>query len=93
MTDGDVSGQAVQHLLVENLIDQTEIGVDEYVFAVTDRDTGRFLAPVLQRIEAEVRELADVFTWSVDAEDPALIVGLVERRGHRWPLDKVSSFA
>ena len=42
--------------------------------AVAHSDAGRFLAAVLQRLQAEIREPRDIAPRSPYAEDPALLV-------------------
>ena len=71
-------GQAVEDLLVEDLVDEAELRVDEEALAVADRDAGRLLAAVLEGVEAEVGELGDVLAGRVYAEDAARFARLVE---------------
>jgi hypothetical protein len=73
-----VSGQPVEHLLVEDLRDEAELRVDEKILTVADGDPRGLLAAMLQRVEAEVGEAGDVFAGSVYAEDPALFAGMIE---------------
>ena len=71
MPDREVPAQAGQGRLVEDLGDQAEILVDHHAGAVADRDAGRLLAAVLQRVEPEVGELGDLFARRPDPEDAA----------------------
>ena len=73
MADREVAAQAGQRRLVEDLGDQAEILVDHHAGAVADRDAGGLLPAVLQRVEAEVGELGDLFAGRPDAEDAALL--------------------
>ena len=52
--------QRAEVALVEDLRDQAHVLVDQDLRAVADRDAGRLLAAVLQRVEAEVGELGDL---------------------------------
>ena len=74
MADRDVSAQTGQGGLVEDLGHQAEVLVDGDTGAVADRDPGRLLAPVLQRVEAEVGELRDLFAAGPDPEDSAFVL-------------------
>ena len=75
MPDREVAAQAGQGRLVEDLGDQAEILVDHHAGAVADRDAGRLLAAVLQRVEPEVGELRDLFPGRPDTEDAAGVLG------------------
>ena len=63
--------QRGQGRLVEGLGDQAHVLVDEDLAAVADRDPGRLLAAVLQRVEPEVGQLGDVLARGPDPEDSA----------------------
>ena len=85
VADGDVADEAGERRLVEDLGDQAHVLVDEDLAAVADGDAGRLLATVLERVQAEVRELGDVLARGPDAEHAAgvlrsLVLG-VERQG------------
>jgi len=73
VTDRQPALQRAQGRLVENLADQAELLVDHHVGAVADRDPGGLLAAVLQCVEPEVGELADVLVRRPHAEDAALL--------------------
>src|SRR5581483_3806194 len=66
-----------QLLLVEDLGDEAGVAQGGDVAALAGGDPGRLLAAVLQRVEAEVGEAADVVARRVDAEHPAFVA---------WPL-------
>ena len=68
MADGDVAAQRGEHGLVEHLGDQAHVLVHHDPGAVADRDAGRLLPPVLQRVQAEVGELGDFLARRPDAE-------------------------
>jgi hypothetical protein len=74
VADCDVAGQRRQRGLVEDLRDQAEVLVDDEGAAVADRYAGGFLAAVLQRVQAEVSELGDLFPRRPDAEDSARVL-------------------
>ncbi len=54
MAHGQVPGQARQGHIVEDLGDQPQLLEDDDRPAVGDRDTRRFLAPMLQRVQPVV---------------------------------------
>src|SRR5205807_1139059 len=74
-TSSDVAGQRLQRRLVEHLRDQAELLVDDDRRAVTDRHARGLLAPVLQRVHAEVGELGDGLAGRPHAEDAACVLG------------------
>ena len=55
------SANAGQHLLIEDLIDQSKPGVSHEPFAGGGHNSGGFLATVLQRVQAQVCEGYGVF--------------------------------
>ena len=61
--------QRVQHALVEDLGHQSHVLVHDDAGAVADGDPGRLLAPVLERVEAVVGELAHLLAGRPYAED------------------------
>lgn len=69
MADRQVALERLQRGLVEDLRDQAHVLVDQDLAAVADRDAGRLLAAVLQRVETEVGQLGDVLPRSPDTED------------------------
>jgi hypothetical protein len=54
VADPHVTFERRERRFIEDLSDEAEFLVDEDVLAVRDRDTGGFLAAVLQREEAEI---------------------------------------
>ena len=77
MADGDVAGERVEVALLEDPRDEPEVLGDGDGVAVADRDAGRLLAAVLQRVQAEVGEAGDVLARRVHAEDAAGLFGTV----------------
>ena len=77
MPDGDVTLHGGQSLLVEHLADQAEVLEHQHLRAVGDGDAGGFLAAVLQRVQAVVGELGNVFAGCPHSEYAALFTGLV----------------
>ena len=75
MADREVALERLERGLVEDLGDQAHVLVDQDLAAVADRDAGRLLAAVLERVEAEVGELGDVLAGGPDAEDAAGVLG------------------
>ena len=71
MPDGEVAVERGEAALVEHLGDEAHVLDDGDGLAVAHRDPGRLLAPVLERVEAEVGEVGDRLTGRVDAEDAA----------------------
>ena len=69
MADGQVAGEAGQGALVEHGGDETHVLHHGDGLAVAHRHAGRFLAPVLQGVEAVEGELGHRLTGGVDAED------------------------
>jgi len=69
--DGEVPLEGVERALVEHLGDQAHVLVDEDLRPVARGDARRLLAPVLQRVEAEVREFGDLLAGRPDPEDAA----------------------
>src|SRR5262249_25108612 len=54
-----------------DLGDKAHFLVNDDPPAIADRDSGRFLAAVLQRVQSVVGELGDVFSRGPDAKDAA----------------------
>ena len=75
--DGDVPAQRVQHRLVEDLRNEAHVLVDDDAVPVADRDPGRLLAAVLERVQAEVGELGDFLVRGPGAEHAAGVPGRV----------------
>ena len=82
MPDGPVARDALQALAAEHVGDPAHGLLDVKRLAVGGGDARRFLAPVLERVQAEVGDVGGLLVIP-DAEKPALIVELVveiERR-------------
>ncbi len=75
--DGDVALHRGQGLLVEHLADQAEVLEDQHLRPVGDGDARRLLAAVLQRVQAVIGELGDVFARRPDAEYATLFAGVL----------------
>ncbi|GHE51910.1 hypothetical protein GCM10018785_21980 [Streptomyces longispororuber] len=75
MSDRDVSLEGAEGGLVEDLGHEAHVLEDEDLGAVADRDSRGFLAPMLEGVEPEVRELCDLFARSPDTEDAACVLG------------------
>ena len=73
MCHGYVTAQRGQRRLVEDLRDEAHLLVHDNPVPVADGDAGRFLAPVLQGLQAVVRELRDVLARRPDSEDSAAV--------------------
>src|SRR5690242_10012659 len=71
--------QRVQRRLVEHLRDQAHVLDDDDRLAVADRDTGRLLAPVLQRVQPVVGQLGDFLARGRDPEDAVCVPRPVTR--------------
>ncbi|GGW02005.1 hypothetical protein GCM10010230_34060 [Streptomyces narbonensis] len=75
MTDRDMTLEGAERGLVEDLGHEAHVLEDEDLGAVANRDTRGFLAPMLEGVEPEVRELCDLFTRSPDTEDATSVLG------------------
>src|SRR6185436_7468054 len=65
-------------VLLEDLGDEAERALGDDVAAVVGRgDAGRLLAPVLERVQGEIREAGHVVLGPVDPEDAALVARTV----------------
>ncbi len=71
MPDRDLSAEALQLLLGEDLCDEPELAEDGQAPAVGDGDPGRLLPSVLEGVQSEVRDARDVAARRVDSEDAA----------------------
>ncbi len=79
MPDGDVALHRGQCLLIEHLTDQAKVLEHQHLRAVGDGDTRRFLAAVLQRVQAVVGEFGNFFTRRPDTEHATLFAWFVWR--------------
>ena len=77
VADGQLARHALQHLLVKHLAHQAHVLVQAHPGLVEDGDSCRFLAPVLQGVEAEVGEVGHRLAWGQHGEDTARLLGLV----------------
>ncbi len=75
MPDGQLPGKGLEGIFLEHLGDQAHVLVDDKPCAIGDRDTGRFLTPVLEREKSEERETGHVHLRGVDGEHPAFLAG------------------
>ncbi len=75
VTDRDMTLERTERGLVEDLGHQAHVLEDEDLGAVADRDSRGFLAPMLEGVEPEVRELCDLFARSPDTEDATRVLG------------------
>ena len=74
MPDSQVAGEGVERGLVEDLGDEAHVFVHKNLRAVAGGDSGRFLAAMLQRVDAEVGEFGDFFAWGPDSEHSARVL-------------------
>ncbi len=77
VTDGMLSAEAPEDLLVEHLADQTEVLDDGDLASIADGDPGALLPAVLQGVEAEVGEAGHVVARCMDPEDATRIAEVV----------------
>ena len=84
MADGVLAAQALEHLLVEHLADETEVLDDRDLAVVGHGDAGALLAAVLQGIEPEEGQARDVESRRVDAEDAAAVVETIVVQNARF---------
>jgi hypothetical protein len=75
VTDRDVTLERTERGFVEDLGHEAHVLEDKDLGAVADRDSRGFLAPMLEGVEPEVRELGDLFAGSPDTEDAAGVLG------------------
>ncbi len=64
-----------QSTLVEDLGHEAHVLGDGDGLPVAGRDPGRFLAPVLERVQAQVGQVRDRLSGRVDAEHAARVAG------------------
>jgi len=69
--------EGLQDLFFEDLRDQSHVFVDDQAHTVGDGYPGRLLPTVLECKKREEGETRDVHLRSIDAENPALVVGRV----------------
>src|SRR5450759_3815352 len=90
VADGVLAAQALEHLLVEDLADETQIPDDRDLAVVGHGDAGALLAAVLQGVEAEKRQARDVAPRRMDAEDATAVMESIVVHGAR-PVDRQAS--
>ena len=78
VADRQVTLERRELALVEDLRDEAHVLDDGDGLAVADRDAGRLLAPVLQGVDAEVREVGDGLARCVHAEDATRVLRTAE---------------
>ena len=71
VADRELPVEPADVLLAEDLRDEAEVAEDGETAVVRDRDPGRLLAAVLERVQPEVGEARDVAVGSADAEHAA----------------------
>ncbi len=84
VSDPQVTGQAGQDLLVEDLRHQAHVLEHGHGLAVGHRDPGALLPAVLQSEETVGDQMGCVRLGGVDAEDAARFAGSVPGGGGRW---------
>ncbi len=72
VADGEVAGQRTERLLAECVGDLAHRARDAQLVAVGRGNAGALLAPVLQRVQAEIREVGRL-RMAENAEDTALV--------------------
>ena len=87
VADGQVTGQALEHRLIEHLADEAHVLVQAHQLAgaagggirlhIEHGDAGRFLAAVLQGVETEVGEVGHGLVHRQHGEHTAGLLGLV----------------
>ncbi len=75
MTHRDVPGKRIQRRLVEDLRDKAHVLVDVDALSIAGGDPRRFLAAVLQRVEAVVGEFGYLFPGRPHPEDTTGVLG------------------
>ena len=83
MADGEVAGERGECAFVEHVGHEAHVLDDHYLFAVADGHACRFLATVLERVEAEVGQVGDGLARRVHAEYAARLLRRVVRRDRR----------
>jgi hypothetical protein len=85
VADGKAAGQLCEHARLKNFFDFAHRAMEMKLIAIAGDDAGGFLAAMLQRIEAEVREISG-FRMAEDTEDTTFVVEMVvfvgEINGH-----------
>ena len=79
--DRDVALETVDDLLVEHLRDEPHLLADANLATVTDRDPGGLLSAMLQRVQAEVRQIGDVLARVEHPENATFLVKVVVVEG------------
>ena len=76
MADGHVAGERFECAVVENLGDEAHAFVLVELAVVAGDDAGAFLAAMLERVKAVVREFGGV-GMAKNAEDAAIMFGVI----------------
>ncbi len=79
--DRDVALETIDDLLVEHLRDEPHLLADANLAAVTDRDARGLLSAMLQRVQAEVRQIGNVFARVEHPENATFLVKVVVVEG------------
>ena len=74
MTHGQVAAQTVQRRFVEDLGHQSHVLVDHDMGPVADGHPGRFLPPMLERVETEIGQLRHRFARRPHPEDTTRVL-------------------
>ena len=78
VANGQMARHALQHLLVKHLAHQAHVLVEAHlVLGIKHSDAGRFLAAVLQGVQAEIGEVGHGLIPGQDGVDAAGFLGLV----------------
>ena len=78
MADGDVTVECGEDALVEGLRHEAHVLHHGDVLGVADGDAGRLLTPVLEGVQAQIREVGHGLAWCEHTEDAALFTRLVD---------------
>ncbi len=82
VADGVLTFEPLDHVFFESVGDQPHLAMGDQPLAVGGNDAARFLAAVLQRIEAQINHVGR-FGMAIDAHNRALVMEFVQFIGHR----------
>lgn len=74
VSDGEVARERAEVCVRKHLVEEAQVLTDHHRAAVAHSDARRFLAAMLQRLEAKVCEARDVEAGRPNAEDTALLM-------------------
>ena len=74
-----MAGQTIQYRLLENIRYQPQTLMLAHLIAIASNDAAGLLPPVLQGIQAEIRQTG-CFRMAVNAEDAAVFFGMATAR-------------